>query len=372
MNKVLVIGGDHHNTLGVIRSLGERGVKSDLVLVTPAQMTFVDASKYVERCWKLNDDDSIVSLLLTEYKGEEEKPVIICSSDISSSIIDRNRDKLSPFFILPGANEQGRITYLMNKKNMFNLALDVGFQIPKTCYGDEVSSSMTIIPLPCIIKPMISAKGSKNDIRICQSWTEVIKNVEKMGRNNVQVQQYIDKAYEYQLIGCSTKNDVIIPGVSSILRPCKGSNTSYLHYTPLECGFCDIERCREFVKRTGYHGLFSMEFLRDKSGNDYFMEINFRNDGNAICVTASGMSLPFIWYLDCVDRNYTREAEKRISPVYVMPDMAELKLLITRQISIRQYISDFIKTDRFMEYDKRDPRPFWKLIKFHICSRLGI
>ena len=34
-----------------------------------------------------------------------------------------------------------------------------------------------------------------------------------------------------------------------------------------------------FIREVGYTGLFSMEFLRDKYGNDYFMEINFRMMG---------------------------------------------------------------------------------------------
>jgi predicted ATP-grasp superfamily ATP-dependent carboligase len=371
MNKVVVIGGDHHNTLGVIRGLGERGILSDLILVTPSRMTFVNASKYVKRWWKIDNDCLTVDLLLKEYKKEEEKPVIFCSSDSSSSIIDSNRNKLSPYFLLPGAGDQGHITHLMSKKNMSNLALEVGFQIPKTCYGDKIGIEPAV-PLPCILKPIVSAKGSKTDIHICYKWQDVINYVEVIGRDNVQIQQFIDKDFEYQLIGCSTKSEVIIPGVSKILRPCKGSNTSFLHYEPLVEGFCEIEKCKEFVRRTGYRGLFSLEFLRDKQGNDYFMEINFRNDGNAICVTASGMSLPYIWYLDSIGKDYSEESNKLIHPVYVMPDIAEFKLLVTGQISPSQYIGDLKKTNRFMEYDSRDKKPFWKLIKFHICSRLGI
>lgn len=370
MNKVVVIGGDHHNTLGVIRGLGERGIPSDLILVTPSRMTFVDASKYVEKCWKIGNDGLIVDLLLKEYKNEEEKPVIICSSDSSSSIIDSNRNRLSPYFFLPGAGEQGHISHLMSKKNMSNLALEVGFQIPKTCYGDNIRIEPEV-PLPCIIKPIVSARGSKTDIHICSKWQDVINYVDAIGRDNVQIQQFIDKDFEYQLIGCSTKSEVIIPGVSKILRPCKGSNTSFLHYEPLAEGFCEIKKCKEFVRRTGYRGLFSLEFLRDKQGNDYFMEINFRNDGNAICVTASGMSLPYIWYLDSIGKDYSKESNKLIHPVYVMPDIAEFKLLVTGQITLGQYIDDFKKTNRFMEYDHRDKKPFWKLVKFHICSRIG-
>ena len=372
MNKVVVIGGDHHNTLGVIRGLGERGILSDLILVTPSKMTFVDASKYISRKWKIRKDEEIVETLMAHYKNEDTKPVIICCSDPSSGVIDDNLNKLNPYFYLPGSDQQGKISELMSKKKMADLALQVGLKIPSTSYITDYGKDISQIKLPCIIKPIISRKGKKTEIAICRSFDELQKYADTHNICNVQIQDFIDKDFEYQLIGCSTKNEVIIPGVSKILRPCKGSNTSFLHYMPMEEGFCEIEKCKEFVKRTGYHGLFSLEFLRDKNGNDFFMEINFRNDGNAICVTAAGMSLPYIWYLDCIGQDYSDELTKTITPVYVMPDMAELKLLLTRQISLREYIGDFRKTNRFMEYDKNDSKPFWKLIKYHICSILNI
>lgn len=372
MNKAIVIGCDHHNTLGVIRGLGERGIMSDLVFIAPAAMTFVDASKYIAKKWRIDKDNEIVDLLIAKYKEEQEKPVIICCTDASSGVIDENVDRLRPYFYLPGAKEQGCISKLMNKKEMADLANEIGLRTPQTYYISEAEQNLSSIILPCIIKPIVSRKGSKAEIAICCTFTELEEYSKSHNLNNDQIQQFIDKDFEYQLIGCSTSKEVVIPGVSKILRPCKGSNTSFLHYIPLEDGFCDIVKCKEFVRRTGYHGLFSLEFLRDKDGQDYFMEINFRNDGNAICVTAAGMSLPYIWYLDCLGKDYSNEAHKEIKTVYVMPDMAELKLLVTRQITLKKYISDLWKTNRFMEYDKRDPKPFWKLIIFHICSRLSI
>ena len=371
MNKVVVIGGDHHNTLGVLRGLGERGIQPDLILVTPSKMTFVDFSKYINKKWKIRNDDKIIETLLDNFKNEKEKPVIVCCSDSSSGVIDENYDQLSSFFYLPGSNLQGKITELMSKKEMAGLAEKVGLRTPRTIYITNQDQDLSQISFPCIIKPLISRNGKKTEIAICRTLEELEQYKASHNLCNVHIQEYIDKDFEYQLIGCSTKNDIIIPGISKIMRPCKGSNTSFLKYIPFEDGFCEIEKCREFVRRTGYHGLFSLEFLRDKNGKDLFMEINFRNDGNAICVTAAGMSLPYIWYLDCIGHNYSVEANKKISPVYVMPDMAELKLLITGQISLWDYISDLRKTNRFMEYDKRDKKPFWKLVKFHICKRVG-
>lgn len=372
MNKVIVVGGDHHNTLGVIRGLGERGVNPDLVYVSATSRTFVNYSKYARKCTRVREDNEIIDVLLSKYKDEKAKPVIICCSDSSSGVIDENRNRLIPYFILPGAEEQGRIAELMSKKTMAELAIEVGLNIPESYYVEHPQEELEKILLPCIIKPLESRKGSKTEISICRTRNELNSYAAEHDITKDQIQEFIDKDFEYQLIGCSTSKEIIIPGVSKILRPCKGSNTSFLHYTPMKKGFCDIEKCKEFVRRTGYRGLFSLEFLRDKQGKDYFMEINFRNDGNAICVTAAGMSLPYIWYLDCLGKDYSEEKAKPINPVYVMPDMAELKLLFTRQISFRDYIQDFRKTDRFMEYDSKDRKPFWKLLKYEICSKLHI
>lgn len=363
MNKVIVIGGDHHNTLGVIRSLGEKGLKPDVFIVSRDGKSFVIESKYIHTKHILRNDSEIVPSLIQYYANEEFKPVIICCYDAASSVIDLHSEKLSEFFFLPGAKEQGRITYLMNKQFMSELAEECGLSIPETLYPTKSHLDEEDIPLPCIIKPLISKNGSKKDILICRELSEVNEQLDRLGPENVQIQRFIEKDFEYQLIGCSTDEDVIIPGYSKILRPCKGSNTSFLHYEPLTELLCDVEACKELVRKTGYKGLFSLEFLRDKSGNDLFMEINFRNDGNAICVTAAGVNLPYIWYLSCIGGDYRCEINKKITPKFVMPDSAEIRLLVTRQISFFQYLSDLRKTNRFMEFEWKDIKPFWKMLR---------
>ena len=48
---ILIIGSDHHNTLGVLESLGEKGVKPDVIVTTRSHTdnSFVLKSKYVAR-----------------------------------------------------------------------------------------------------------------------------------------------------------------------------------------------------------------------------------------------------------------------------------------------------------------------------------
>lgn len=372
MTKAVVIGTDHHNTLGVIRGLGERGISPDLLIVGDGENSFVSKSRYVKSFYKIKELHSLASFLIRVYGNEQTKPVVFCCSDAIEAEIDLHYNELNQYFHLPGALTQGKISELMNKERMAELALSLGIIIPRTWYYVKGMDVLPSVQPPCIVKPLVSKDGSKSDIRVFFDEMKLNDYLLSGTLNKAQIQRFVEKDIEYQLIGCSTKSGVIIPGVSIILRPCKGSNTSFLRYVPLEEGFCDIDKCKEYVRNTGYYGLFSLEFLRDKDGNDYFMEMNFRNDGNAICVTAAGVSLPLIWYLDCIGEDYSFEMNKEIQSVYVMPDMAELKLLFTRQISLKDYILDFRKTDRFMEYDSKDPKPFWQLVKAEIRRALRL
>ena len=48
------------------------------------------------------------------------------------------------------------------------------------------------------------------------------------------------------------------------------------------------------IKETRYNGLFDVEFIQDKDGINYFLEVNFRVDGS-IYKLAPGINLPLEW-----------------------------------------------------------------------------
>ena len=101
-----------------------------------------------------------------------------------------------------------------------------------------------------------------------------------------------------------------------------------------------------------------MEYLRDKQGNDYFMEINMRNDGNGICVTGAGMNLPYIWYQYCIGGDYKTEISNKINDIYVMPEFDDFMLVLKRKVSLRKWWNDYKRTTTFMEYSNDDPKPY--------------
>ena len=364
--RVFVIGGNHHNTLGVIRSLGEKGINPYVIIQCNVHHPYIRKSRYISKSWLVGTDEEVLLILKNEGEHQCEKSVLIACSDSLSSLVDMYHDELSKWYCLPGAEEQGRITCLMDKEVMSQLAREVGFKVPQSIAMNTKDDIDITIPLPWIIKPLVSKNGKKADIKRIYSekeWNEYCKAHNSL----VQVQQLIDKNFEYQLIGLSLNGgeEVVIPGVSHVLRPAETTNTGFLHYEPLDSQYQKVlETGRKFLKATGYSGLFSLEFLRGNDGSDYFMEINFRNDGNGICVTASGVNLPYIWFLYNSGGDYLNEIEKsKVKKVYVMPEFADISLLVHHKLGLMTWLKDVRRTDRFMEYDKRDRAPFFQLLK---------
>ena len=367
--EVYVIGGNHHNALGVIRALGERELRPYVIIQCEEEKPYIRLSKYIQQYWIVKSDTEVLDLLKQEGAKRNQQAVLIACSDGLSSLVDMHRNELSKWYRLPGSDAQGRITLLMDKEVMSQLAREVGFKVPQSFAVNTKDNSEISIPMPWIIKPLVSKDGKKADIKRIFSggeWREYCQEHYSL----VQVQQLIDKDFEYQLIGLSLNGgeDVIIPGVSHVLRPAETTNTGFLHYEPLDNQYKEVlEIGRRFLKATGYSGLFSLEFLKGKDGKDYFMEINFRNDGNGICVTASGVNLPYIWYLYNTGGDYRKEIEgSKVKPVYVMPEFADISLMGHHQLYLSTWLKDIRRTDCFMEYDKQDRKPFWCLLKQEI------
>ena len=373
-NRIFVIGGNHHNALGVIRSLGERGIQPYVVIQCPRKKPYVSYSRYIHRSWIVESDEEVLAILRQEgSQHPDDKAVLIACADNLSSLVDLHEDELSQWYFLPGTKKQGYITHLMDKEVMSALAREVGFLVPPSMAIHIEDNPNINIPLPWIIKPLVSKDGSKDDIiRIYSS--EDWHQYRQLHHLHVQIQQLIDKDFEYQLIGLSLNEgeEVIIPGYSNVLRPSANTNTGFLHYMTLDATHqLVLELGKRFLKTIGYSGLFSLEFLRGKDGKDYFMEINFRNDGNAICVTAAGVNLPYIWYLYHTGGNYREEIEgSQIKSVYVMPEFSDISLISHGKLNILTWIKDIIRTDRFMEYDKRDKAPFWYEITRKVCKKI--
>lgn len=360
--KVVVIGGLHHNLLGVIRSLGEAGVqKNDInVLIVGAKIpekNIIAKSKYVrlfDVCETYND---ILPWLLKLSKTDGIKRTVICCSDGCSEAVISNADKLRDEYNIPETKIS--ITDLMEKEYQDDIARRCGLFVPE---GALISDFKKISwnTFPYIIKPSKSIAGAgKADIRISNDKEELLANLQGVKADAVQVQRYIQKKMEFQLIGCSLDGggQIIIPGFTKIIRQPKNTNTGYLLYSPISSLKFDGVAVERFIKEIGYSGLFSMEFIRGEDDKDYFLEINMRNDGNAYCVKTAGVNLPYIWccYQETgVIPNVKTEFE---TPIYFMPDYYDLSYGIHEK-GILGWIHEFFGAKSHTLFNLKDMGPF--------------
>lgn len=372
MKPVVVIGVSHHNTLGVIRALGRKGLSSVMYpIIAGRKNNYVSKSKYIVRS-NLTIIDDISSLLdaLNALKfPTNERAVVICCWDDAISLLDANRSLLNDKYIIPEAiGKFGGIHSLMDKSLQIQAAKESGLSVPKSFRYTKNITAETVLnewdKFPCIIKPANSTSGSKTEIHIIND-NGTLKNVLRSAVcESFFIQPFIKKAMEFQLIGCSLSNgeEIVIPGYTRIIRQPDNTNTGYLKYQPLDEAISQntLTNVGKFLKNIGYSGLFSIEFLKGEDGEDYFLEINMRNDGNAICVTDAGVNLPFIWYAYNSGIDYKNEVEKKCTSLFCMPEFNDIVFVLKGKLSLFKWIKDVRHTSSFMEYSSDDKKPFYK------------
>lgn len=360
-NRVIIIGPAHHNTLGVIRSLGKMGLKDRIqVILRGSENCAFTRTKYVRtnNFYFCNDYVHSIEILLSlSPQHNEPKPIVICCSDSAISEVDQRYDTLSKWFILPNAkSQQGEITRLLEKNNQIFEAKRLGLNIPETLTYYK-GKSIEWSQYPCIIKPLDIHVGGKSDIIICKDADELHNAIANLASSIVIIQPFIEKALEFQIIGCSLGDRIVTPGYTQIIRQPYNTNTGYLVFDSLNKLNFNVKQVADFIISLGYVGLFSVEFIRDKSGKDYFLEINMRNDGNAYCVTASGCNLPFIYYKYMADGNIP-SINNKINRTYLIPDFIDLTEARRQRVPMSTWISQFLSADAHTLLDWSDMGPF--------------
>lgn len=366
-NEILIIGGNHQNPLGVIEALGRKGLRSNVLIVSNCKNSFVLKSKYIKRGWICKDYKEALTCIRKRFKDRNRKAVVFACCDDAASMLDLNYDELKNYLILPGVEEQGKLTQWMDKERMVKEAVKIGLFVPQTWIINK-SSNLSKIEYPCVTKSMSSINNGKSEFSLCKNESELVYFMRNKAHNEqIQIQKFIDKEYEFQYLGLSLHSgkEIIIPGRTHIPKTTNFNNITFLHYG--KCRETDnidtFYKTLRFIEITKYSGLFSMEFMHGKDGKDYFLEMNFRNDGNGICVTSAGTNLPYIWYLESTGQDYLEELKSSdVKETYCVPEDSYFISMLNGEINYRQWYVNMKKTTCFITYFKEDTSPFWSLI----------
>lgn len=364
-NKVILIGGNHHNGLGLARSFGVNGIKPYGIIVGEgAEHGFVRKSKYWAKTWVIKSDDEIVEFLLNAFQNEKEKPVVIPYSDGAAEEIDLNLDRLKEHFLLPSiGGQQGKIAELMDKQKQVEFAQTYGIPMAKSCVVDlnDIRLPEDMI-YPCIVKPVVSAEGEKSDIRKCDTETQTVvylQELRKKGYHRFLVQEYLNYDTEYLMAGSIHETRKCWINLYKIrVWPVVGGSSSYSRLEDKQAVDEFYGKVRSAFRKIGYDGLFDVEAL-EANGKIYLNEVNWRNSGAVYYALETNVYYPLIWYMEKLGEtklnNYNIECMNE--GFYAMDEALDLRHVVCGNITLRQWLCDRKRTKAFALWYTPDMRP---------------
>lgn len=373
MNRsVIVFGHDHTNTLGVIQSLGRVGYYC-IGLLFGVKTSLVSCSRYTKEIITAPTPQECIDRLIQHKTLSSNRIPIIPCCDMAALILENNKRRLGESFVFEYSAYYS-LAELFCKENQVRLAFDAGFNVPKSWHFDLSCKLPDDLTYPCLIKPLVSCEGAKSDIRVCNSESELVRNLNTLKyTKQVLLQQYIERDYEISILGCGlTNGHTLIPAVENKL-------TLYPKYVGLECltnvqkleDQDIIESIKVLISKIGYVGLFSVEMMHCKQDDKfYFTEINLRNDGAEALITKFGANLPLNHVENLLGLNITPQREYH--PGYYIWDMHHFLSLIHCDISFITWIKEIEKSKGFMLYFKEDKKPFYKQYSNWLLSKLHL
>lgn len=364
-HEVVVFAVEHYNTLGIIRSLGEKGLEPDLIAIK-GKTNVSSSSKYVRKCYYVNSIEEGYRVLLDKYGNLTKKPFVLFIDDKTLSYVDERYDELKDKFYFFNAGAKDRIYYYMNKYNILEEAKKHGLKTLKTvkCKKGEVPDGLIYPIITKSISPVVG--GWKADVHICNSQEELLESYKDIKADEVLLQEYIEKKNEYALQGYSVNQgkDMTITEAISFNYLIPG------YYSPyMTCYNMDKEDIKEKLKKLiadiGFEGIFEIEFLIDKDDNYYFSEINFRASAWNYSSTVAGMNMPYLWIKGMLDGEIDPKDCKRIEKDFTA--MAEPidygKRVDTGMVTKEEWLADLLACECPYYYNSEDREPFYVMLR---------
>jgi D-aspartate ligase len=295
------------NALGVIRSVARGGMP--IYLVTPTRRDPAAWSRFC-RCERVRslDGHDLIAGLISLSRRIGQRPVLILTSDAEVETISAFREELAPFFRVSLPSKE-MVRTLADKTLFQRFAEAEGFPIPRAIVVSDTSSLSLLrtLTLPVVIKP-----GDKTLVldgrveRAVRADTLEHANT-AAGRmlkcaQRLVVQEWIDGADSDIYFTLFTRDSssgatTIFSGRKLVCDPPAVGTTAICIAAPEAAA--ELEAIStQFISRTGYQGIGSLEFKRSReSGRIMIIEPTVgRTDWQEEVATLCGINIPLITY----------------------------------------------------------------------------
>jgi D-aspartate ligase len=365
----IVIGGEHPG-LGIVRSLGRRGIP---VCVIDDQHSVSQFSKYVNRVVRVKDlrdeQNTVDSVLEVGQRYGLEGWVLFPTRDETVAAFSRHRDRLAEFFRVTTAGWD-TVRWAWDKKNTYDRAAELGIPVPHT-YNPRTERELVDLysRLPLALKPAVKenffyATGAKawraetpdqlNDL--------FRKAIRQIRPEEILIQEIIPGDGQRQYSYCAFFRDGEAQSTLVAKR---------LRQHPREFGRAatyvetiehpEIEELSErFLKAIDYYGLVEVEFKQDpRDGHFKLLDVNARTWGFHSIGVPAGVDFPYLLYADQVGQALGRyRARAGVGWLRVVTDLPTAASdLWVGELSLRSYWRSLKRTRAESVFCLRDPLP---------------
>ena len=336
----LVVGGDHPG-LGVVRSLGRRGIP---VYVLDQQHCISRWSRYATRVIVVDDilDErkTVDSVLEIGKRYGLRNWILIPTRDETVAAFSRYRSELAEFFKV-AVGEWESVQWAWDKSKTYELAMSLGIPCPRTFVPnskEELASLASRLPLaikPAVKENFFYATGDKawradTYEQLCQLYENASKQIR---REEILIQEIIPGGGQEQFSYCAFVQHGQ-PHSMLTARRCRqhprefGRAATYVETVDAP----EIEELSErFLRAIHYHGLVEIEYKRDPRDGQYkLLDVNARAWGFHVIGSACGVDFPYLLFAD--------QLGLRLEPVRGRAGVGWIRLLTDIPTAISDYV----------------------------------
>ncbi len=364
----IVVGGAH-GSLGVIRSLGRRGIP---VWVLTGERPIARYSKYARRsfAWPGPEDAQALAYLVSLADRENLQGwVLFPGGDAEARFISLHHAELEAIFRLT-TPPWDTLQWAAEKSRTYELAEEIGVDCPWTLRPrNRRELERTDFRFPVILKP--SARHATNAFTQAKAWriddqasllTRYDQAVEFVGADSVLLQEMIPGNGSTQFSFAAICEDGI---------PLAWLTARRTRQYPIEFGYTStfvesIEKpeveaaSRRFLKATGYTGLVELEYKYDTRDNRYkLLDVNARTWAWISLGEKAGVDFPWLmWQLVFGAPVESARGRAGCAWAHVARDLAAAQAEIRAgSLTLRDYWKSFHASLVFAAFAKDDPLP---------------
>ena len=322
---VLVLGGDHTSAIGVVRSLGRRGIPVFVGGLNPRIPA--GFSRFVSRRFRYSGEPTRALEQIVDRLHRWRPQVLLPIMDHAWSLVYSRYDELSEHTTIVPCPDPVLRSELNDKASMLETASARGVPTPKTYVPSSVDEALALrhdLPYPVLLKPARGTGGV--GIKLARDPTgfeSALRDAELAPT----IQEFIEG------------DDLELTILADHGEPLAGSAYVTLRNRPLPYGppvACRTIRDQhlmsigvKFLQELRYHGVAHLDFRRDRrDGQPKLLDFNVRLAGSNEISTRTGVDFALMLYQMALGRRVVPCFEYEVNMEFRWVLFGELQHLI--------------------------------------------